>query len=65
MKQVLVHNSELTAQHTSHINVGGVRLKALVVPKNLRSRRSGHWGHQQRVADLQHIAPFTIKAKVE
>ena len=61
MKQVLVHNSELTAEHTAHVDVGGVWLKALVVAKNLRSRCSGHWGHQQRVADLQHDVSLRLQ----
>lgn len=35
MQQVLVDDGELPRQHSAHVDVGGVRLKALVVTQDL------------------------------
>lgn len=42
---------ELARQDTTLVNVGGVRLEALVVTKDLAGRSSGHGGNQKRVAN--------------
>lgn len=50
VQQVLVHHGEFTTQHTAHVNVAGVGLKALVVAEDLAGAGSGHGGKQQAVA---------------
>lgn len=42
-QQVLVHHSELTAEHPPHIDVAGVWLKALVVAQDLHTTAAEQW----------------------
>ena len=46
-----VDDLELAGEHTPLVDVGGIRLEALVVAKNLRSGSSGHRSKQQTVAN--------------
>jgi len=49
-QQMAVDAHELARQRAPHIHIRRVRLKALVIPQNLRSRRRGHRRDQQRIA---------------
>ena len=46
-----VDDLELAGEHTSLVDVGGIRLEALVVAENLRGGSSGHRSKQQTVAN--------------
>jgi hypothetical protein len=49
-QQVLVHDRELPAQHAAHVDVGRVRLKALIVTQDLARAGGRHGRDQQGVA---------------
>lgn len=51
LEQPGVNNLELASKDTALVDVGGVRLEALVVTQDLRSAGSGHRGKQQTVAN--------------
>ena len=46
-----VHDLELSRQDTTRVNVGRVRLEALVEAEDLRRGRSGHRCQEQRIAE--------------
>mmetsp|Transcript_1161 Transcript_1161/g.4600 ORF Transcript_1161/g.4600 Transcript_1161/m.4600 type:complete len:635 (-) Transcript_1161:687-2591(-) len=50
VEEVVVHHGELTGKHAARVDVGGVRLEALVVAEDLRGGRGGHGRDEQRVA---------------
>ena len=50
-EEVLVHDGELAGEHATGVDVGGVRLEALVVAQNLGRGRGGHGRDEERVAD--------------
>mmetsp|Transcript_14943 Transcript_14943/g.44735 ORF Transcript_14943/g.44735 Transcript_14943/m.44735 type:complete len:376 (+) Transcript_14943:584-1711(+) len=49
-QQVLVDNGEFAREHAARVEVGRVRLEALVVAEDLRRRGGGHRRDEQRVA---------------
>mmetsp|Transcript_8651 Transcript_8651/g.23493 ORF Transcript_8651/g.23493 Transcript_8651/m.23493 type:complete len:441 (+) Transcript_8651:1767-3089(+) len=49
VQQVLVDHGELTRQHAPHVDVGRVRLEALVVAENLGGGGRGHRCNEERV----------------
>ncbi|KAI6763085.1 hypothetical protein HG530_009065 [Fusarium avenaceum] len=51
LEQPGVDNLELTSKDSALVNVGGVRLEALVVTQNLRGTGSRHRGKEQTVTD--------------
>ena len=49
LEQVMVHHLEFPGQHSARVDVAGVRLDGLVVPKNLCSGRCGHGRQEETV----------------
>lgn len=49
-QQVFVHDDELAGEGAPTVNVGGIRLEALVVAQYLRGRSGGHGRQQEAVA---------------
>ena len=48
-QEVLVHHNKLARQNASGVDVGGIRLEALVVAQNLAGRGRRHRSHQKGV----------------
>ncbi len=51
VQEVLVDHLELPGEHTSGVDVAGVRLDGLIVAQDLSRRGSGHRSQQETVAD--------------
>jgi hypothetical protein len=49
-EKVMVDDLEFAREHAAGVDVGGVRLNALVVAEDLSGGGSWHGSHQQRVA---------------
>lgn len=58
-EQVMVDDLELAGEHAASVDVGGVRLDALVVAEDLSGGGSRHGGNQQRVAQAVLLDLFT------
>jgi hypothetical protein len=58
-EQVVVDDLELAGEHATGVDVGGVRLDALVVAEDLSGGGSWHGSNQQRVAQAVQLDLFT------
>ena len=58
-EQVVVDDLKLAGEHTASVDVGSVRLDALVVTEDLSGGGSRHGSNQQRVAQAVLLDLFT------